>query len=69
MKNPVMTWRELRKMLQEMPEERLDDTAAVYLNDKDKYFGVEQIKIEKADGGSLDKGHSAMVIDDNFFSW
>ena len=56
-------------MLQEMPEERLDDTAAVYLNDKDKYFGVEQIKIEKADGGSLDKGHSAMVIDDNFFSW
>lgn len=61
----MITWRELRKRLQDMPDERLDDTATVYDVTADEYFGVEQFKIAE-DDGVLDEGHSIMTCNDNF---
>lgn len=57
-----MTYRELRKFLQEMVDERLDDTATVYDAELDQYIPVVTMEIVDDQQDVLDEGHAVIII-------
>ncbi len=57
-----MTYRELLNKLQEIPEDRLDDTATVYVCGIDEFISVKTL--QTVDTDVLDPGHFVISIND-----
>ena len=57
-----MTYRSLRKILQEMDEMRLDDEATVFSIADDDYHPIECTEIVDDRNDVLDEGHMVIVI-------
>ena len=57
-----MTYRELRKNLQEMDDLRLDDTAIIFDKENVEYLPIRQIKKAGKNRGDLDERHTVLVI-------
>ena len=57
-----MTFRQLRKQLQDMDDDRLDDTATIHDRTTDEYFPVETFKKTGEDCDVLDEGHGVIVF-------
>lgn len=49
--------------LNEMSHEQLNETATVYIEGQDEFFGVDAVDRATADCGVLDEGHFYLVID------
>jgi len=58
-----MTWRQVRKALQELTDDRLDDDATVFDSEQDEFHPVKRGWIVDEEGQSvLDEGHFVIVI-------
>lgn len=59
-----MTYRELLDVLNSLPDDRLDDTATVYVTSAQEYFGIDDV--DHADpmyNSVLDPDHLFLVLD------
>jgi hypothetical protein len=57
----TMSWRDIKEMLNKLPEDNLDDTATIYIQSIDEYYGITGFTDEDT-GGVLDEGHSYLVL-------
>lgn len=58
-----MTYRKLLRQLQNIPDERLDDTVTVHLRHEDEFYAVANIEIaDEDDQDVLDDGHLYLVV-------
>ena len=57
-----MTYRQLRKKLQEMQESRLDDDATIWDKENDEYKPVRFVEETGEDCDVLDEGHLVIVV-------
>jgi hypothetical protein len=57
-----MTYRQLLKKLQSMPDASLDDTVTVFNNDDEEFYPVDRAKIADDDCDVLDEGHLYLTI-------
>lgn len=62
-----MTYRQLRKYLQEMSDSDLDQDATVYDRTEDVYRLVNGFKQVDEQQDVLDEGHHVMTIGEGFF--
>ena len=56
-----MTYAQLRDLIDALPEEELNDTVTVYLQETDEYFGV--VAHGNCEDGILDDGHLFLKIE------
>lgn len=59
----MLTYKDLLMWLNEMSHEQLNETATVYIEGQDEFFGVDAVDRATADCGVLDEGHFYLVID------
>lgn len=63
---PAMTYRKLLKFLNELPDERLDDTVSIYYGDTDEFLWPRGIKVNYdellEDREELDQGHAFLYL-------
>ena len=59
----ILTWRQLRDQINQLAEDRLDDSATFYDPNVDEYYPVEKTAIVK-ETDVLDAGHMIMVKHD-----
>ena len=63
-----MTYRELKKLLEEMPEARLDDDISIYDGNMDELFEVMEMRVANAQDEDdpvsdiLDDGHYYLTL-------
>jgi hypothetical protein len=57
-----MTYRNLLKVLLDLPKENLDDTATVYAKNEDEFFPIEEAKFADEKQDILDVGHMFLEI-------
>mgnify|MGYP003738943439 CR=1 FL=1 len=57
-KEKTMTYRQLRKHLQEMIDSRLDDDVTIFDEENSEYFPVKSFKISTEENDVLDEGHA-----------
>jgi hypothetical protein len=57
-----MTYRKLRKYLQEMDDLRLDDDVTIYDSDRDEFLPANRVTAVDEDGDVLDEGHTIILI-------
>jgi len=53
----MKTYRELLAYLQNMPDERLDDTATVYLTESDEFLPIQTFNKQEGDDVIPDQNH------------
>ncbi len=64
-----MTWRQLQKLISELPEEHKDDHVTLYMEAEDDFVAVfsdelgQSVDGDRADG-ILDPGHSYLTLSD-----
>lgn len=51
-----MTWRQMKELLNDIPEERLNDTAIIYLTNSDEFLPIPAILNMVKETDVLDKG-------------
>jgi len=52
-----ITYRELQKIMNSMPDNRLDDNISIYLKQTDEYYPIKEILVADQNNGILDKEH------------
>lgn len=57
----ALTYRQLLRVLLDLPLERLDDTATVYVSHLDEFYPIQMADTEEADD-VLDEGHLFLAI-------
>lgn len=56
-----MNYKQLIKILESMPKEKLNDDVTVYFANDDEYYGIESIQINN-DTNVIDNGHIYIKI-------
>ncbi len=57
-----MTYAELASMIANMTDEQKSMTVTVYIEDKDEYFGMNELATSQHDNDVLDSDHPYLVI-------
>ena len=59
----MITYRKLLRQLQNIPDERLDDTVTVHLSHEEEFYAVSHAEIADEDCQDvLDDGHLYLVV-------
>jgi hypothetical protein len=62
MDDPNLTYRELLRVLLNMPPDRLDDNVSVHVRGVGEFYTVQDYKLSSDDNDVLDSGHLYLEI-------